>query len=163
LIDDQGPQAPVGVEVEMMDRAKGTGWSWRRGLVLGASLAGSAGCIANVPVEAPTAEVGEYPTSEFELASGMQVVLERAPDVGVATVVLMIGAGSADEPAGKAGVAHLAEHLVFETRGDGELPLKKRLEARAAAWNGSTDWDATSYTNARSISWARRCGGRSPE
>ncbi|HTV19354.1 MAG TPA: insulinase family protein [Polyangiaceae bacterium] len=115
-----------------------------RAWLIGGALA-SSGCIANVPVDAPTAEVGQYPTSEFELANGMRVVLERAPDVGVASVVLVVGAGSADEPAGKAGVAHLAEHLVFETRGDGELPLERRLEARAALRNAATDWDATTY------------------
>jgi zinc protease len=50
----------------------------------------------------------------FTLANGLQVVVvvnRRAP---VVTHMIWYKVGAADEPAGKSGIAHLLEHLMFK-------------------------------------------------
>ena len=52
--------------------------------------------------------------SHFTLVNGLQVVViadRRAP---VVTHMVWYSVGSADEPAGKAGIAHFLEHLLFK-------------------------------------------------
>jgi zinc protease len=139
--------APVRYTTAMSCRGT-TGGSGSRccSLVVGCCVLASAACLGQMPPAVPTAEVGEYPTSEVVLANGLRVVLEQGPDIGVAGAVLVVGVGAANEAPGKAGLAHLTEHLFFETREEGELPLRERLRARAAIWNGGTSWDTTTYT-----------------
>lgn len=119
----------------------------RGGGFLGSSVACAllAACVGQRPPKAPTAEVGEYPTRELTLPNGMHVVMEKSADVGVAGVVLLVGVGSADEPVGKAGLAHLTEHLVLRSRPGDSRSIKERLNDRGVAWNAWTGWDATTY------------------
>jgi len=85
-----------------------------------------------------------YPLRQFELSNGMQVLLERAPDFGTAGVAVVVGSGAADEAPGKAGLAHLTEHLAFAGgRADGGL-LQKIGELGGQA-NAFTHWDDTTY------------------
>jgi zinc protease len=102
-------------------------------------------CIAAPPAIAPSEESVHYPISTFTTSSGMRAVFEVAPDFGIAGAVLVVGAGAADEPPEKAGLAHLVEHLVFESR-HGDATFRRRLESRGAgAYNGETSWDETTY------------------
>ncbi len=59
--------------------------------------------------------------------------------------MLLVGTGSADEPYGKAGLAHLTEHLVLRSRPESSRSIKERLNDRGAAWNAWTGWDSTTY------------------
>ena len=102
------------------------------------------GCIAT-PVVAPRAAAIRYPMAQFTLVSGMKTVHEVEPDFGTAGVVLVVEAGSADEPPEKAGLAHLVEHLVFQAQ-HGGASLKHRLGSLGVAdYNGMTSWDDTRY------------------
>jgi zinc protease len=55
-------------------------------------------------------------------------------------------AGSADEPAGKSGIAHFLEHLMF--KGTDKIPpnaFSAMIEAQGGDDNAFTSWDYTSY------------------
>jgi zinc protease len=83
---------------------------------------------------------------QYRSANGMRVVLEHRADAGLAGATLVIGAGTSDEDAPRAGLAHLTEHLILDAHPDGLPSLQARLEALgAAAHNGMTTWDATRY------------------
>lgn len=77
----------------------------------------------------------------FRLENGMDVVVIEDHRAPVVTQMLWYRIGSADEVAGKSGIAHYLEHLMFkgtETVGSGEF-------SRIVAENGGTDNAFTSY------------------
>ena len=79
------------------------------GTLLGVLLAVSVSVIA-----APGARALNVDVSHFTLANGLQVVVipdHRAP---VVTNMVWYRVGASDEPAGKAGIAHFLEHLLFK-------------------------------------------------
>lgn len=78
-------------------------------MLIAGAAAGAAGLAATAPTRAEAAEV-----AEFTLDNGMQVVVvpdHRAP---VVTHMVWYRVGSADEQAGKSGIAHFLEHLMFK-------------------------------------------------
>jgi zinc protease len=83
---------------------------------------------------------------EFALDNGMQVVVipdRRAP---VVTHSVWYRVGSADEAAGKSGLAHFLEHLMF--KGTAKFPFgefDKILERNGAQGNAFTTRDYTAY------------------
>ena len=119
---------------------------WRSGVFAVAVLVavGTATCIVRAP-EGPTAvALKDYPTRALELPNGMRVLLEEAPDFGASGAVLVVGAGSADNPAGKAGLAHLAEHLAFGATHAG-VSLREWSRNLTRGVNATTTWDTTTY------------------
>jgi predicted Zn-dependent peptidase len=56
--------------------------------------------------------VQEYVLSELD--SGERLITERVPSVRSVSLGFWIGAGSRDEPDGRAGVSHFIEHLLFK-------------------------------------------------
>ncbi len=56
----------------------------------------------------------DLPVQGFELANGMRVVVAPDPSLDEVTVVVHYAVGSADDPEGKDGLAHLVEHLMFD-------------------------------------------------
>jgi zinc protease len=108
-----------------------------------AVFAGS--CIATA-VRPVTGNVVAYPSIQATLSSGTRAAFELAPDFGVAGVVLVMGAGSVDDPKGKEGLAHLVEHLVFHSRHDHDVSYRRKLQVLGAgSWNAMTTWDSTTY------------------
>lgn len=84
--------------------------------------------------------------SSFTLGNGMQVVVipdHRAP---VVTHMVWYRIGAADEPQGKAGVAHLLEHLMF--KGTPKYPggaFSRIVRANGGDENAFTSQDYTAY------------------
>jgi zinc protease len=84
--------------------------------------------------------------STFTLKNGMQVVVipdHRAP---VVTHMVWYKVGSADEPQGKAGIAHFLEHLMF--KGTPKHPLgefSRIIRANGGEENAFTTQDYTAY------------------
>ncbi|MEN5299326.1 pitrilysin family protein [Brucella sp. TWI559] len=84
--------------------------------------------------------------SSFTLENGLQVVVipdHRAP---VVTQMIWYHVGSADEAAGKSGIAHFLEHLMFkgtETYPAGEFSAK--VAAIGGQENAFTSYDYTAY------------------
>lgn len=85
---------------------------------------------------------------ELKLANGLRVIVEEdhaTPLVGVFTVV---GVGSSGDPEGKAGLAHLLEHLAFRARPGGKDTAWNQLEGAGVGFlNASTSFDETVYMN----------------
>lgn len=97
--------------------------------------------IASLPARALDIDVSTY-----TLANGMQVVVipdRRAP---VVTHMVWYKVGAADEPQGKAGIAHLLEHLMF--KGTPKYPVgefSRIVRANGGDENAFTSQDYTGY------------------
>ena len=63
----------------------------------------------------------ELPVEAYRLANGIDVVLQPDPRSPVAVVHLGLGSGSASDPAGLSGLAHLSEHLAYAGLAAGRL------------------------------------------
>lgn len=98
-------------------------------LVLGLVLFGT-------PVQA-----GVFNPQSFMLKNGMQVVLIPNTRVPVVHHMVWYRVGSADEPAGKSGIAHFFEHLMFK----GTEKLAPGEFSKVVAKNGGRDNAFTYY------------------
>jgi predicted Zn-dependent peptidase len=90
-------------------------------------VAGLAACAAGIAgLDSRQLDFG--PRLEVQrLRSGMQLVVghdDRSPLVAVS---LVVGAGAAHDPPGKAGLAHLVEHLSYEGRIASGLSIREQL------------------------------------
>jgi predicted Zn-dependent peptidase len=98
-----------------------------------------------------SAEVPSFPTPPIEdhrFLNGLHLVL--APDDSLPDVSILVryDAGSADDPDGLQGLAHVVEHLEFGGSTHVALGGHARLlmSAGATNMNGFTAWDDTRYT-----------------
>ena len=114
-------------------------------LPLAALAAACGGCWTTPRPAAPhrDAKIG-LDVEEATLANGLRVVVVPEPRVDEVSVTMRYGVGTADDPAGREGTAHLVEHAMFEHVRDGEA-LFDYLEAHALYRNGFTTLDATTY------------------
>ena len=84
--------------------------------------------------------------SHFTLENGLEVVViedHRAPAV---TQMIWYRTGAADEVAGKSGIAHFLEHLMFKGTDDlGNGEFSDTVEAQGGDDNAFTSWDYTAY------------------
>jgi zinc protease len=111
-------------------------------------------CVAGATVVALGAEANagglltfSRPVHRYRLTNGLTVVLAPDSSLDEVSVVVRYGVGSADDPAGKEGLAHLVEHLMFKgSRHVGPAEFTRRA-ARAGATNvgGRTKLDETTY------------------
>lgn len=85
------------------------------------------------------------PVKEMEISNGLSILLLPEPSADVVEVDLRLDAGSAEDPPGKAGLAHLAEHLSFQIRpqGAGTPTIGTWLADKAISYNAETTWDYT--------------------
>lgn len=93
----------------------------------------------------PTVTTAET-LSNFTLDNGMQVLVLEDHRAPVVVQMVWYKVGAADEPAGKSGIAHFLEHLLFqgtETMAPGEL--SKTVSANGGTDNAFTSWDYTAY------------------
>ncbi|HEY3665641.1 MAG TPA: insulinase family protein [Polyangiaceae bacterium] len=91
------------------------------------------------------AEVLKVSTREGRFPNGMRVIFETAEDSAIAGVALAIEGGSAKDPEGQAGLAHLVEHCVFQARHGDTPSVQQRLRELAAHDNASTTHDLVEY------------------
>ncbi len=95
---------------------------------------------------APGAQAGLFNPQSFKLDNGMDVVVisdHRAP---VVMHMVWYRVGSADEPAGKSGIAHFLEHLMF--KGTKDIPpgeFSKIVARNGGRDNAFTSLDYTGY------------------
>ena len=110
-------------------------------VLTGATLAAGAPAAASEPQRK-----GLFDAKTFTLKNGLRgvvVVNRRAP---VALHMLWYRAGAIDEPAGKSGIAHFLEHLLFKatkTLKSGEF--SRIVAANGGRENAFTSWDYTGY------------------
>ncbi|MDP1829506.1 MAG: insulinase family protein [Archangium sp.] len=88
----------------------------------------------------------QFRMRDFRLANGMRIIVEEdhaSPLVGVFTVV---GVGSSGDPEGRAGLAHLLEHLAFRARPSNKGTAWNQLEGAGVGFlNAMTSFDETVY------------------
>ncbi len=88
----------------------------------------------------------DIPFTRFTLANGLTVVVHEDHKAPVVAVSIWYHVGSADEPDGKTGFAHLFEHLMFSGsenhKGTYFQPFEK---VGATDQNGTTWFDRTNY------------------
>ncbi|MDF1871020.1 pitrilysin family protein [Vannielia sp.] len=82
----------------------------------------------------------------FELDNGLEVVVIEDHRAPIVMNMVWYRAGAADEPAGRSGIAHFLEHLLFQGTDDlapGEF--SHVVEANGGTDNAFTSWDYTAY------------------
>ncbi|MGE4133404.1 MAG: M16 family metallopeptidase [Bdellovibrionales bacterium] len=80
------------------------------------------------------------------LSNGVRVVTESHPFTRAANVGIFVEVGSRDEPAGRAGLTHFLEHLVFKgTRKRSSLDIAKVLDAVGGDLNAYTTREYTCF------------------
>ncbi|HUQ04071.1 MAG TPA: insulinase family protein [Kofleriaceae bacterium] len=90
----------------------------------------------------------EHNIELLEVSNGLKVALIHDERTNLATVDVRYDVGAAEDPAGRAGLAHLVEHLMFEVRGTAGGPtLGEELGEVALYHNAWTSWDYTHYTS----------------
>ena len=110
-------------------------------------LAGGLAAIAMTagPAIADSDGSGWSPTT-YELENGMDVVVlpdHRAP---VVTHMVWYKVGAVDEDAGKSGIAHLFEHVMFKETDDiGPEEFTTIVQRNGGQLNAFTSWDYTAY------------------
>jgi predicted Zn-dependent peptidase len=83
---------------------------------------------------------------KFQLDNGLTVVVHEDHKAPVVNVAVWYHIGSADEPSGKTGFAHLFEHLMFSGSEHHKTSFFKPFEqAGATDQNGTTAQDRTNY------------------
>lgn len=93
----------------------------------------------------PSASFAET-LSNYTLDNGMQVLVLEDHRAPVVVQMVWYKVGAADEPAGKSGIAHFLEHLLFqgtENLAPGEF--SKTVSANGGTDNAFTSWDYTAY------------------
>ena len=84
--------------------------------------------------------------TSFQLENGLDVVVIEDHRAPVVTQMVWYRAGAADEVAGKSGIAHFLEHLMF--KGTDEIApgaFSEIVEAQGGNDNAFTSWDYTAY------------------
>ncbi len=84
--------------------------------------------------------------TSFALDNGLQVVVIEDHRAPVVVQMVWYRVGAADEPAGKSGIAHFLEHLMFKGTDDvGPGEFSAIVEAQGGSDNAFTSWDYTAY------------------
>jgi zinc protease len=78
-------------------------------------------------------------------SNGLRLIVCPDPDASVVSVEVVVKAGSADEPAGQRGIAHLIEHVLWAAAGTGENDPRLRIERVGGVINGGTLRDFTRF------------------
>ncbi|MGW8377267.1 pitrilysin family protein [Streptomyces sp. ODS28] len=94
----------------------------------------------------PPPATGGLTATEHRLANGLRVVLSEDHLTPVAAVCLWYDVGSRHEAAGRTGLAHLFEHLMFQgsaqVKGNGHFEL---VQGAGGSLNGTTSFERTNY------------------
>ena len=87
-----------------------------------------------------------FPIRVLNTPSGLRIILEEDHSRPLVAVVTLIDAGSANDPPGKEGLAHLVEHLTFRARPDGKTSLADLYRRGGLGdWNAGTTHDLATY------------------
>lgn len=86
------------------------------------------------------------PVERYTLDNGLTVLLHHDPSVALVSYQTWVSVGSASEPVGKTGLAHLFEHLMFKaTQRHEEGVFDRALEEIGGSANAATWLDWTYY------------------
>src|SRR6478752_3761614 len=109
------------------------------------NLAGAAAPVAPA-ASAQKTDMVDIPFEKFQLDNGLTVVVHEDHKAPIVAVSVGYHVGSADEPAGKTGFAHLFEHLMFSGSENHKGTYFQPFElAGSTDMNGTTWFDRTNY------------------
>jgi zinc protease len=97
------------------------------------------------PARAEPLALPDLPVETVTLSNGLRVLLAPDPRATLTSVVVLYEVGSADDPDGKRGLAHLTEHLVAEWTKHVPDAFLALAAAGAANANAHTGADVTTY------------------
>ncbi len=82
-------------------------------------------------------------------SNGLRFVIMPDASTQLVEVDVRYEVGQKEDPPGKAGLAHLVEHIMFQLRPDGPntTPLMKSINDLTTRFNAYTSWDTTHYQN----------------
>jgi zinc protease len=110
------------------------------------ALAAPLPAVAAEPAKAAAAPVIGAAVTTFTLPNGLTVVVIPDHRATVVTHMVWYRAGSADEPAGKSGIAHYLEHLMFKgTKANPDGAFSKKVSEIGGQENAFTSYDYTAY------------------
>jgi zinc protease len=89
----------------------------------------------------------ERAVESFRLDSGLRVVLVPDRRTNLVSVDVRYETGALDDPAGRSGLAHLAEHLSFGIAGEDGATVAERLDRAALVYSAYTSWDETHFAS----------------
>jgi zinc protease len=93
-----------------------------------------------------TFTVSASEVKEYELKNGLKIIVLEEHKSPVATFQIWYRAGSKDEPAGKSGLSHLLEHMMFKgTSKYGPSEFSKIVQRNGGTDNAYTTKDYTAY------------------
>jgi predicted Zn-dependent peptidase len=78
-------------------------------------------------------------------SNGLRLIVSSEPDASVIAVEVIVKVGSADEPQGQRGIAHLLEHVLWAGAGAGDQDPRRRIERVGGVINGGTLRDFTRF------------------
>jgi len=117
-----------------------------------AGMIAAAFCLAAAPMSmGPRPDfklvAGSYPIAvqDYCFPSGYRVSVRRDKRRPLVAMTAVVDRGSAADPEGREGGAHLVEHLWFRARPDGGAPVWDRLTRVGARFNAYTVPDVTTY------------------
>jgi len=88
----------------------------------------------------------EFAIKQYTLPNGLEVILYQRNDIPLAATNIWYRVGSANEVAGKTGLAHLFEHMMFQ--GSENVPKGMHfhyVQQAGGTLNASTSFDRTNY------------------
>src|SRR5262245_12453887 len=104
------------------------------------------GCVLTAPAPPARAALVPGTVERYTLDNGLQVVLASDPASAGVDVAIWYDAGTRSEPAGRTGVAHLFEHLMF--RGSSRFAAgehARRIAAAGGTFGAFTTADLCSF------------------
>ena len=118
-----------------------------RSFPLGAATAALLFALAADAAPQPTGRPIEYKGHFATFPSGMRLVVYERPGATEAMFAASYRVGASDEPKGKEGIAHLAEHLAFRAApgAPGSPRLWDRILSSGVRFDAFTDWDSTVF------------------
>jgi zinc protease len=123
--------------------------SWPRLLPRIAALLVTAGCggwSSPYKLDFPLPTGLPFSTERYRLDNGLEVLLQPDHTAPVVAVNLTCDVGSKDDPPGRAGLAHLVEHLMFDPTARIPEGMQSALAAAGArTFNGTTSRDRTCF------------------
>jgi zinc protease len=95
---------------------------------------------------AGTAQAQQIKFEEYDLKNGLHVILHEDHSTPIVAVTVMYHVGSKNETAGRSGMAHFFEHLLFEgSENIGRGQYAKYVENAGGGLNANTSQDRTFY------------------
>lgn len=87
-----------------------------------------------------------FPYEKYLLDNGLQVILHKDNSIPLAAINLWYRVGSANDPIGKSGLAHLFEHMMFQGSKHIQKGMHfKIIQEAGGTLNASTSFDRTNY------------------